>query len=121
MNPPGQSEAVNDRKNQLSLGASLGGRHHSETSEQKLNPHRGGLGYLPTPVHQNRLPKTFTVTKAKAARTETERWMVGETTAGMASESELCKCILHQCFFFLLLHLSVVFEFFIPPQVIVIP
>ena len=82
MNPPGQSEAVNDRKNQLSLGASLRGRHHLAMSKQKLNSHRGGLGYLPTPIHQNRLPKTFTVTKAKMARIETGRWMVGDTTAG---------------------------------------
>lgn len=73
MSPPGQSEVVNNRKNQLSLGASLGGRHYLATSEQKLNPHRGGLGYLPTPVHQSRLPKTFTVTKAKVASIETRR------------------------------------------------
>lgn len=36
MNPSGQSQVVNDRKNQFSLGTSLGCRHHLASSEKKL-------------------------------------------------------------------------------------
>lgn len=119
MNPSGQSQVVNDRKDQFFLGASLGCRHHLESAEQKLG----------SPQKRFRTPANINACERALQNLHSDQNKEGKDrnreihgwrdncwggfwiwTLQMHTSSNLFSS-----------DPSVIFAFFLPPQVIIIP